>query len=84
MRGGLSFNEEQGYQALDRLERASDKRTVAKLPCCGSGVEITEPGRDTFVVCPNANCRKRHVVVGDRRHEIKSEEKPDGGLDFTW
>ncbi len=74
MRGGLSYLEYEGWAAMDRLGKASEKHTVAKLPCCGSSIEITDPSIDNFVVCPNKNCRKRAVVLSGLSHQIKQED----------
>ena len=63
--------EEQAKIAMDRLGKDHEHHTMAKLPCCGSAVEITDPTKDTYVVCPS--CKKKHMVVGDRKHRIISE-----------
>lgn len=65
--------EEQARIASDRLGKDHEHHTMAKLPCCGSAVEITDPTKDTYVTCPNKLCGKRHMVVGDRNHKIVSE-----------
>lgn len=75
--------EEQAWLARERLEKDHEHHTVAKLPCCGSGVEITDPTIDNYVVCPNPQCRKQAVVVGDRRHQVIMEKpnvQPDRNL----
>lgn len=72
-RGGMTHLEEQAQLAMNRLTLDHERHTVAKLPCCGSSVEVTDPYNDTFVVCPNVNCRKRHVVMAGLKHQIKSE-----------
>ena len=80
MLGGRSFNEEQGWLARARLEKASEKHTIVKGPCCGTGVEITDPTRDNYVVCPNPQCRKRYVVLSGLKHEVVMEGHQGGNL----
>lgn len=59
----------------------AEKRTVVKLPCCGSMVEADKSLGDQYVTCPNRHCRKlaagrpaRHLVTwGMRQTTIRSE-----------
>lgn len=45
------------------------KTTIAKLPCCGSGVEL-EGGKDQYVTCPNPQCPKAIELGRPCRHFI--------------
>lgn len=70
--------------ARHRLELATEKHTVAKLPCCGSRIEVTDPSRDTYVVCPNVHCRKRSVVLSGLKHQIRTEVPDDRNFDYNF
>jgi hypothetical protein len=71
--GGRTHDEEQAWLSRARLEMAHEHHTVAKLPCCGSSIEITDPSVDTYVICPNKSCRKKHVVLSGLNHKIRSQ-----------
>lgn len=64
---------------MKRLEKGSEKHTVAKLPCCGAMIEITDPTKDNYVICPNEHCRTQHVVLSGLKHQIRSQEAKNNG-----
>jgi hypothetical protein len=57
----------------DRVQREDyahqAKYTVAKLPCCGSGVQV-EANIDQYVTCPNKDCPKARELGRPPRHHI--------------
>lgn len=65
--------DQQTIDDWDRQQRAdyahSQRMTIAKLPCCGAGIEV-EGGVDQYVECPNAQCPKRMELGRPPRHHI--------------
>ena len=58
------------WDAEQRHDMArSNKMTVAKLPCCGSSIEV-EGGVDQYVECPNPQCPKAMELGRPPRHHI--------------
>lgn len=63
------------YERADK--KGSDKRTVIRLECCGSSIELLRP-EDQYVTCPNVKCRKQHLVIWSLRPKVQSRlEMPD-------
>lgn len=77
--GGYTYHEQLAREARERLERDHEKHTIAKLPCCGSSIEVTDPSVDNYVQCPNKKCGKRHVILSGLSHKFKSEETQSVG-----
>ena len=55
--------------------RQRERRTIVKLPCCGSSIEITadQEGFDQHIICPNHLCQKRHLLTWGIKPKIQSE-----------
>lgn len=53
-----------------------DKRTVVKLPCCGSSIEVTatQLGQEQWITCPNRRCGKRHLLTWGMNSKLQSEK----------
>jgi hypothetical protein len=84
MRRSMTWIEQRDWQARQRLEADHEHHTMAKLPCCGSAVEIVDPSKDNFVTCPNPACRKRHVVLSGLSHRIESEQSNEPTHNLHW
>lgn len=54
-----------------------ERRTVVKLPCCGSAIEVTatQEGQDQFITCPNLHCPQR-TQAGGKRHMLTWGQRP--------
>lgn len=52
-------------------KKGSDKRTVIRLDCCGSSVELQRL-EDQYITCPNIDCRKQHFVTWSLRPKIQT------------
>lgn len=54
------------------MERGADNRTVVQLKCCGASVEVTRL-EEQVLICPNPECRKRHLLMWSLQPKIRSE-----------
>jgi hypothetical protein len=66
---------EQWLRQQEADEKQRQNTTIVKLPCCGSGIEVTaaQLGEDQWIVCPNQHCGKRHLLTWGMKPTIQSE-----------